>query len=81
MADRYLQRSLCRPLRLRAHLFGLSRQDNEGYQQPATSVATAPTPGGKLLLAISNPWQVAVYLEGLRVGRIGKSEGGPGVLT
>ncbi len=41
---------------------GLSRQDNEGYEQPATSMATASTRDGKLLLAISNPWQVGVYV-------------------
>jgi len=29
---------------------------------PATSMAVAPAPGGNLFLAISNPWQVGVYL-------------------
>jgi hypothetical protein len=42
---------------------GLLQRDNSGIARPATSMALAPTPDGKLLLAISNPWQVAVYLE------------------
>jgi hypothetical protein len=41
----------------------LQEIDNSTVTWPATSMALAPAPGGKLLLAISNPWQVAVYAE------------------
>jgi len=41
---------------------GLSRVDNSGLAEPSTSMAVAPAPGGKLFLAISNPWQVGVYV-------------------
>jgi hypothetical protein len=41
---------------------GLNRVDNTGFSEPATSLAVALAPGGKLFLAISNPWQVGVYV-------------------
>jgi hypothetical protein len=41
----------------------LYQRDNAGAARPATSMALAPTPSGKLLMAVSNPWQVAVYVE------------------
>ena len=41
---------------------GLNRVDNTGFPEPATSLAVAPAPGGKLFLAISNPFQVGVYV-------------------
>jgi hypothetical protein len=41
---------------------GFTRFDNSGWPEPATSLAVAPAPGGRLFLAISNPWQIGVYV-------------------